>query len=226
MCYNLSGSFPKMNISPELEFVKMKFIDRNGKILLVFSRNNILEFYQEDSLLFTLYTPKNSGYIIDFKFVLLSEKNLYVLIASELGRLSLWDLNPVKEISHIFYPDTPTALDYSDTGIGFLGTNTVILHTFTIKSLTLKHDKNLKISNPGVSNIVIRPDNKLVAISSIDNLILLVSLENLKPVAALKGDYGSIRGITFIENKKENKRIYLMASAFLDGKIILWDSGY
>ena len=220
--YLLARTFP-MDIPPLTKFVNIKVI-RHGGVVLGVSRNNKLEFYR-DAWTLSFYIRKNYGHIIDFKFVLLLD-SLYVLIAFESGRLSLWHLNTKSEISYLFYPETPTAIDYSDIGIGILGTNTQTIHTFTIESLTLIHIKDLSIEYPGVSNIAIRPDNKLVAIIGRDNQIYLFSLENLEPWAILQAHNEWIRGVKYIENRRENQIIYSIVSAHIHGKLLFWDYNY
>ncbi|XP_025205701.1 guanine nucleotide-binding protein subunit beta-like protein 1 [Melanaphis sacchari] len=99
-----------------------------------------------------------------------------------------------------------------------------VINTFCITDGNLSINKNIKITNPGVNVLQLRPDDKIVAAACWDLTVRLFSWKTMKLLAVLDSHSSGVLNIAYSELSVTFwKAKYLLAIANKDNKITLWD---
>lgn len=107
---------------------------------------------------------------------------------------------------------------------GICGGSSDTINTFRISDNKLSFDKSIKITNPGISVLQLRPDDKIVAAACWDLTVRLFSWKNMKLLVVLETHSTGILNIAYSELSVTFwKAKYMLAVATKDSKIILWD---
>uniref|UniRef100_A0A2S2P8V9 Guanine nucleotide-binding protein subunit beta-like protein 1 n=1 Tax=Schizaphis graminum TaxID=13262 RepID=A0A2S2P8V9_SCHGA len=99
-----------------------------------------------------------------------------------------------------------------------------VINTFDITEGNLSLNKSIKITNPGVNVLQLRPDDKIVAAACWDLTVRLFSWKTMKLLAVLDSHSSGVLSIAYSELSVTFwKAKYLLAVANKDNKITLWD---
>lgn len=100
-----------------------------------------------------------------------------------------------------------------------------VINTFCISEEgQLNLNKSVKITNPGISVVLLRPDNKIVAAACWDFSVRLFSWKSMKLLAVLDCHSTGVLHITYSESSVTYwKAKYMLAVANKDNKVTLWD---
>lgn len=99
-----------------------------------------------------------------------------------------------------------------------------VISTFYITKGNLSLDRNIKITNPGVNVLQLRPDDKIVAAACWDLTVRLFSWKTMKLLAVLDSHSTGVLNIAYSELSVTFwKARYMLAVANKDNKITLWD---
>ena len=168
---------------------------------------------------------KNYGCVMQVKWIFLGA-SLLLLVAYENGELVLWDWPNRTLFSSLKLSDSPLSIAYNaDSNMGLCGTSSEKIVSFHLENGSLHAAKDLEITNPGISCITNRPDNKLVATGGWDSRIRIFSWKKLKPLAVLDYHKESIECIQFSKYSVPSfsEGGFLLAAASTDKTVSLWD---
>ncbi|CAH0382367.1 unnamed protein product [Bemisia tabaci] len=178
-----------------------------------------------------LFSLKNDsaeklGEVMALRFTTIEGK-LFLLAVYENCSLFLWDMQRKTILSKLkISEECPMALDYDESSMrGICGSSDENLSLFTIgESQDLKKKLVIKLTNPGISCIKIRPDKKIVAVGCWDGMIRLYSWRSLKLLAVLDHHDSTIHDVCFSDRPVASwKTNILLAAAGKDCKISIWD---
>lgn len=114
-------------------------------------------------------------------------------------------------------------VDHSVTK-GICAGSSNVINTFYITDGNLSLDRNIKITNPGVNVLQLRPDDKIVAAACWDLTVRLFSWKTMKLLAVLDSHSTGVMNIVYSELPVAFwKARYMLAVANKDNKITLWD---
>lgn len=112
----------------------------------------------------------------------------------------------------------------SNVDRGICAGSSKMINMFIIETDHLFMTKSVEITNPGVSAVRVRPDNKIVAIACWDCTVRLFSWKSMKLLVILDSHSSGINDIVYSETSGNIwKANYLLAVANKDSKIALWD---
>ena len=123
-----------------------------------------------------------------------------LLVAYESGSIALWDIRQARELSVLqCHTDSVMSFDYGvERNLGVSGSVDTVLKTWRLNDQhCIVSVKNIEITNPGVSGVNIRGDEKLFAAGCWDSRLRLFSAKNLRPLAILCQHTGSIHCLAF-----------------------------
>ncbi|XP_075235712.1 guanine nucleotide-binding protein subunit beta-like protein 1 [Lycorma delicatula] len=209
---------------------KNKFIicpDNNSIIKLISFDDNV-----DNEILFKVNSSENIGEIMVIKQFI-----HFVLVLYESGFIKIWSLlcnecvNTTKLLS-----DCPMALDlkfypnHNSKLFGYVGSNTDKILEFDLvlrnetSDISVVKKREVKLTNPGVSFIAIRPDCKLFVTACWDKFIRLFSCKSLKLLVVLDFHKEITQEILFSYNKVQSWSCdYLLVCCSLDRRISLWN---
>lgn len=99
-----------------------------------------------------------------------------------------------------------------------------IINIFSITNNKMIFKQNVKITNPGINVLQLRPDDKIVAAACWDLTVRLFSWKTMKLLVILETYSTGVVNIMFSElSVKFWKTKYMLAVANKDNKITLWD---
>lgn len=189
----------------------------------------------ESEELIEILKSDNQGMVMAIKLKAhFADKNQFFLLAGfESGHLNLWTINfESRKLKMIFNrnvivsKDMVTCLEFDpQKRHGFCGSTTHELSKFALDDNDeLVLTSRRKISNPGTSCTVIRPDGKIVVFGGWDGRIRVFSNKTFKPLAVIDIHKKGIESITFtkgpIELIKEHSYIFAVCSR--DQTVSLW----
>lgn len=142
-----------------------------------------------------------------------------ILIGYEDGSIALWDVKNSTMLSILkVHKEAVMSLVFSmEQNKGFSGSVDEVLASWKIlETGELEKYPDTKLTNSGLCDIRIRPDNKIVATGGWDSRIRLFNFKKLKPLAVLTYHSESVQCIDFsIDN--------LLACGSKDRHISLWN---
>ncbi|XP_050440180.1 guanine nucleotide-binding protein subunit beta-like protein 1 [Adelges cooleyi] len=184
---------------------------------------SILNCYSTESYeIMKTYNPddKNLGDLMTIKTI-----KDYIFCAYESCKVIIWCENSIVETSD--FPDTEClmALDVdSSLAKGVCAGSSDTINTFHIADSKISCKKSVQITNPGVSVLRLRPDDKIVAAACWDSTVKLFSWKSMKLLAILDSHSSGVLDITYSKSLVTFwKTKYMLAVACKDNKITLWD---
>lgn len=196
----------------------------NTNMILCSGLESTMECYSIETLKkIKVFDPRpilNLGELMIIKSI----KN-YIFCGYESNTIVVW--NEDRIVSLYNFPDLEglLALDVDHTvAKGVCAGTTDMINTFCIVDDELVFDKSIKITNPGVNTLKLRPDNKIVAAACWDLNVRLFSWKSMKLLAVLDSHSTGVISLVYSElSIKFWKTTYMLAVANKDSKITLWD---
>ncbi|XP_046548568.1 guanine nucleotide-binding protein subunit beta-like protein 1 [Haliotis rubra] len=159
------------------------------------------------------------GICMSIKTASQSEGN-QILIGYENGSITLWDLRTQKCASTLdrLHGDSVMCMGFSaNSRKGISGSVDKKLICWSVDAEShLEKTSELDITNPGLNDIVVRTDEKIVACAGWDNNIRLFSWKKIKPLAVLSYHRDSAQCLAFSQDN-------LLACGSKDQLISVWD---
>lgn len=163
--------------------------------------------------------------------------NDFVLVGYECGAIKIWSTVSSKCVNRTdFFTDCVMALDVqyfnnqNNRLFGFVGTVTDVIMEFNIdinddfSGVLVTKKREIKITNPGVCCIKIRPDCKLFVAGCQDKRIRLFSCKSLKLLVVLDFHKDMVQDVVFSNDMVDSCSCQLLlASGSFDGKVSLWN---
>ncbi|KAI4900656.1 hypothetical protein NFI96_025251 [Prochilodus magdalenae] len=139
------------------------------------------------------------------------------------GSLVLWDVSHRRPLSCLKVHGEPVmCLDF-DTGRqkGISGSSEKTLTSWTIDSQqSLQVQDCAPLTNPGVSQLRVRADGKIVAAAGWDGSVRVFGWKRLRPLAVLQHHKDLVHSVAFSDHPEPSQR--LMAAGSKDQRISLW----
>jgi len=149
----------------------------------------------------------------------------YVFCGYEDNTIVVWKEDNI--ISQYSFPEVEClmALDVDRCmSKGVCAGSSDMISVFHISEGTLSLYKSVKITNPGVNVLQLRPDDKIVAAACWDHTVRLFSWKSMKLLAILDSHSTGVLSIVYSELSVTFwKATYMLAVANKDNKITLWD---
>lgn len=163
------------------------------------------------------------GEIMALKCFTLSKAE-YIFVLYESGILTLFTISGGKINDFKISSDCPMAVDFDgESKVIVGGSGDVIVGLELTEDLKLVKWKEVKITNPGVSCLVIRPDKKLFVAGCWDSRIRLFSMKSCKLLVVLQNHSQTIQEVRYSPSSVEAWNCQsLLAAASQDGRITLW----
>ncbi|XP_067262534.1 guanine nucleotide-binding protein subunit beta-like protein 1 isoform X3 [Chanodichthys erythropterus] len=139
------------------------------------------------------------------------------------GSLVLWDVSHRRPFSCLkAHPEPVMCLDIDVCRQkGISGSSEKILQSWTFdEQQNLQMRDCVQMTNPGVSQLRIRADGKILATAGWDNNIRVFGLKNLKPLAVLQHHTDMVNSVAFSDHQDPPQR--LLAAGSKDQRISVW----
>lgn len=194
-------------ICPETDS-KVKVINVHGKVIQTLCPN----------------VNDNCGLVMAVKCFTLLETD-YIFVLYESGLLTLFTISGCKKSDFKISSDCPMAFDFDgESKVVVGGSGDVIVGLELMSDLNLVKWKEVNITNPGVSCLVIRPDKKLFVTGCWDYRIRLFSMKSFKLLVVLNNYSQTVLEVRYSPSKVEAWNcVSLLAAAGQDGRITLWN---
>ncbi|XP_037777614.1 guanine nucleotide-binding protein subunit beta-like protein 1 isoform X1 [Penaeus monodon] len=152
-------------------------------------------------------------------------EHIQPLIAYESGHISLWDWSNTSLISETRVNDNPICLSFhNDSKTGIVGTASEKVFVFRIDNMSVTINKEIQITNPGVSSCITRPDGKIFALGGWDSRIRLFSSKKCKPLAVLQYHKKTVECLAYSKCDVDHYGFgYILAAGSSDHSISLWN---
>lgn len=194
-------------------------------MLLCKGEKSIMDCYSAETFKkITTFDPQQKDSLGDLMVV--KSVGDYVFCGYEANIIVVWKADDI--ISQYSFPDLDCLMtldvDYN-IAKGICAGSSAIVNTFCISEEgQLSLNKNIKITNPGVSTVLLRPDNKIVAVACWDFNVRLFSWKSMKLLVVLDSHSTGVLNIVYSELSATFwKSRYVLAVANKDSKITLWD---
>ncbi|XP_005936954.1 guanine nucleotide-binding protein subunit beta-like protein 1 [Haplochromis burtoni] len=146
-----------------------------------------------------------------------------LLAGYENGSLLLWDVTQRSKLSQVkAHPEPVMCLTFDTTSLrGVSGSSEK-----TLSSWSLDGQSNLQLQdcvtlvNPGVSQLCIRMDRKLLASAGWDHRIRVFGWKKLRPLAVLQYHTDMVLSVAFSDHRDPRQRV--LAAGSKDQRISLW----
>uniref|UniRef100_A0A3Q4MPI1 Guanine nucleotide binding protein (G protein), beta polypeptide 1-like n=1 Tax=Neolamprologus brichardi TaxID=32507 RepID=A0A3Q4MPI1_NEOBR len=146
-----------------------------------------------------------------------------LLAGYENGSLLLWDVTQRSKLSQVkAHPEPVMCLTFDTTSLrGVSGSSEK-----TLSSWRLDGQSNLQLQdcvtlvNPGVSQLCIRMDHKLLASAGWDHRIRVFGWKKLRPLAVLQYHTDMVLSVAFSDHRDPRQRV--LAAGSKDQRISLW----
>ncbi|XP_045147493.1 guanine nucleotide-binding protein subunit beta-like protein 1 isoform X2 [Echinops telfairi] len=141
-----------------------------------------------------------------------------LLAGYEDGSVALWDVSERKVCSRMTcHPEPVMALDFdSQKARGVSGSAEKALAVWSLdEQQALKACRNYELTNPGIADITIRPDRKLLATAGWDHRVRLFHWRTMKPLAVLDFHTSAVHCVAFASDG-------LLAAGSGDQRISVW----
>ncbi|XP_070571605.1 guanine nucleotide-binding protein subunit beta-like protein 1 isoform X2 [Ptychodera flava] len=190
---------------------------------------SVVELYNvKSSMKVTTLTPKEGaralGMVMKIKLVLSAIDDRALLLAGyEDGSIALWDVMESKVIHKLkVHSDPVMSLDYSipqQRGVSGSADETIVTWKLNEAELQIQHQTD--ITNPGISDIKIRKDDKILATAGWDSRIRVFGLKKLKALAILTYHRENVQCLSFSVQGVDGQGS-LLAAGSKDRHISLW----
>lgn len=149
----------------------------------------------------------------------------YVFCGYEDNTIIVWQDNCIVNQCNFPELDCLMALDVDrNVTKGICAGSSNVINTFCFTDGKLSLNKNVKIKNPGVNVLQLRPDDKIVAAACWDLTVKLFSWKTMKLLAVLDSHSTGVLNIEYSELSVTFwKTKYMLAVSNKDNKITLWD---
>ncbi|XP_076404623.1 guanine nucleotide-binding protein subunit beta-like protein 1 isoform X3 [Peromyscus maniculatus bairdii] len=141
-----------------------------------------------------------------------------LLAGYEDGSVTLWDISERKVCSRIACHEEPVmGLDFdSQKAKGVSGSAGKVLAVWSLDSQqSLQVNKTQELTNPGIAEVTIRPDHKILATAGWDHRIRVFHWRTMKPLAVLAFHSASVYCVAFATDG-------LLAAGSKDQRISIW----
>ncbi|XP_041534297.1 guanine nucleotide-binding protein subunit beta-like protein 1 [Microtus oregoni] len=141
-----------------------------------------------------------------------------LLAGYEDGSVTLWDISERKVCSRIACHEEPVmGLDFdSQKAKGVSGSAGKVLAVWSLDGQqSLQVCKTQELTNPGIAEVTIRPDHKLLATAGWDHRIRVFHWRTMKPLAVLAFHSASVYCVAFATDG-------LLAAGSKDQRISIW----
>jgi len=203
-------------------FCKLALCKTN--MLLCKGENSTMHCYSTDTYdKITVFNPHQDDSLGDLMVV----KSIgdYVFCGYEANIVVVWREDYI--VNQCSFPELEClmALDVDhNVTKGICAGSSNVINTFYITDGNLSLDRNIKITNPGVNVLQLRPDDKIVAAACWDLTVRLFSWKTMKLLAVLDSHSTGVMNIVYSELSVAFwKAKYMLAVANKDNKITLWD---
>lgn len=150
-----------------------------------------------------------------------SQSSIMLIAGYEDGSVMLWDLKkpstPLLKARIHSEPVLAVVLDHAGLG-GVSGSadEKILFFTVDLAETTLKVNKEIVLGRPGIADISIRGDNKIIATGGWDHRVRIYDYHRRRPLAILKYHAKGVTGVSFSADNQ------ILASASRDGTVALW----
>lgn len=232
--FDVNCTNPKLSLQiSNVAFCKMSCINDADRLLCAMTGHeessiSVWDLRTEKVISFlNINSGRKLGMVMTIK--LLEKDNLLCLGAYESGCLILWDVEKQSELHslEIFHMEPIMCFDFAVSQMaGVAGSPSQSLKKIVIEAnadshLEIKLSKTRMMKNPGVSDVKVRPDCKIVAAGGWhDGSVRVFSFKSLKPLAVLSYHSGTVQSIVF-RNVGESAQ-QILASGSMTNKIAIW----
>ncbi|KPP78672.1 guanine nucleotide-binding protein subunit beta-like protein 1-like [Scleropages formosus] len=146
-----------------------------------------------------------------------------LLAGYEDGSLALWDVAQRQILSRLTtHPEPLLCLDFDPVGLrGVSGSAERAVSSWVLDGQqNLQLRDTVELVNPGISQLRLRMDRRILASAGWDHRIRLFSWKKLKPLAVLQYHTDTALCVTFSDHK--DSRLGLMAAGSKDQRISIW----
>lgn len=146
-----------------------------------------------------------------------------LLAGYEDGSLLLWDVTQRSKLSHVkAHPEPVMCLTFDPKLLkGISGSSDKKLSSWMLDSQNnLQLQDFVTLVNPGVSQVCVREDSKLLASAGWDHRVRIFGWKKLKPLAVLQYHTDMVLSVAFSNHHEPRQR--LLAAGSKDQRISLW----
>uniref|UniRef100_A0A8D0BRS3 G protein subunit beta 1 like n=2 Tax=Salvator merianae TaxID=96440 RepID=A0A8D0BRS3_SALMN len=147
----------------------------------------------------------------------------FLLAGYEDGSVVLWNLAMGKMQSRLACHEGPVmSFDFDpDKAKGVSGSSEKMLCVWSHnEQQNLQLQQTYELTNPGIAEVTLRQDKKLLATAGWDHRIRLFGWKKLKPLAVLGYHSASVHSVAFSDHSQPSER--LMAAGSKDHRISVW----
>ncbi|XP_058014652.1 guanine nucleotide-binding protein subunit beta-like protein 1 isoform X2 [Ahaetulla prasina] len=147
----------------------------------------------------------------------------HLLVGYEDGSVVLWNLSMGRILSRLTCHQEPVmSLDFdSEKTKGVSGSSEKKLCVWSHTELEkLELQQTYELTNPGISEVTLRQDKKVLATAGWDHRIRLFGWKKLKPLAVLDYHTSTVYCVAFSDHNQPSER--LMAAGSKDHRISVW----
>lgn len=141
----------------------------------------------------------------------------------ENGSILLWDVSLGRPLSSLsVHPEPVMCLDFDPSrqrGVSGSAENTIRSWVLDAQR-NLQQQESVELLNPGISQLHVREDGKILASAGWDRQIRVFGWKKLKPLAVLKCHTDMVLSVTFSDHSDPAKR--LMGAGSKDQRISVW----
>ncbi|KAM6422752.1 guanine nucleotide-binding protein subunit beta-like protein 1 isoform 1-T6 [Liasis olivaceus] len=146
-----------------------------------------------------------------------------LLTGYEDGSVVLWNLSMGRMLSRLTCHQEPImSLDFdSEKTKGVSGSSEKMLCVWSHTELqNLELQQTYQLTNPGIAEVTLRQDKKILATAGWDHRIRLFGWKKLKPLAVLDYHTSTVHCVAFSDHNQPSER--LMAAGSKDHRISIW----
>ncbi|XP_040272262.1 guanine nucleotide-binding protein subunit beta-like protein 1 [Bufo bufo] len=139
------------------------------------------------------------------------------------GSVALWNVLEHRLLSrHIFHKEPVMCIDFDcDNARGVSGSSENILNVWSIdEQQNFKYYKAQELVNPGIADVRIRQDKKILATAGWDYRVRIFGWKKVKPLAVLQYHSAMVHCVSFSDHIIPEER--LLAAGSKDKRISLW----
>ncbi|XP_077149512.1 guanine nucleotide-binding protein subunit beta-like protein 1 [Ranitomeya variabilis] len=147
----------------------------------------------------------------------------WLVVGYEDGSIALWNVLEHRLMSrHIFHKEPVMSLDFDyDSARGVSGSSENILNVWSLdEQQDLKALKAQELVNPGIADVRIRQDRKILATAGWDYRVRIFGWKKMKPLAVLQYHSATVNCVSFSDHIIPEER--LLAAGSKDQRITLW----
>uniref|UniRef100_A0A1A8HYC3 Guanine nucleotide binding protein (G protein), beta polypeptide 1-like n=1 Tax=Nothobranchius kuhntae TaxID=321403 RepID=A0A1A8HYC3_NOTKU len=146
-----------------------------------------------------------------------------LLAGYEDGSLLLWDVTQRAKLSQVrAHPEPVMCLTFDPRRLrGISGSSEKKLSSWTLDSQNnIQLQDDVMLVNPGVSQLCIREDGRILASAGWDDRVRIFSWKKLRPLAVLQYHTDMVLSVAFSDHQDPRQR--LLAAGSKDQRISLW----